>query len=95
MWLNLQRLTFGGVATRDSPEKTPWFAQRHGGVRVRRGLTDANEVDRLASKAFLAVFQRKQTQHRVLLVWLEKSLAAVRISEPAERCMLESAVTQR
>jgi hypothetical protein len=58
-------------------------------------LRVANATDRLASKAYLAVFQRKQTQHRALLTWLEKSLAAVRISDVAERRLLEWAITQR
>jgi hypothetical protein len=58
----------------------------------RRGM-NANKQDRLACKAFFAVFQQKQTQHRALLVWLETSLARARISDAEERCMLESAIT--
>jgi hypothetical protein len=53
----------------------------------------ADDEDRLACKAFVAVFQRKQTQHRALLSWLEKSLVGARISDPAERRMLECAIT--
>jgi len=59
-------------------------------------LQDANNgVHRLACRAFQAVFRRKQTQHRVLLVWLEKELKAVRFSDIEERRLLEAAVTRR
>lgn len=50
---------------------------------------------RLACKAFDAVFQRRQTRHRALLAWLRSSLAAVRPSGSAERCMLEGAISWR
>ncbi|KAF2831906.1 hypothetical protein CC86DRAFT_365819 [Ophiobolus disseminans] len=59
-----------------------------------QSVISRRQLQWLACKAFVAVFQRRQTQHRVLLVWLEKSLAAVRISDTAERQLLES-VTQR
>jgi hypothetical protein len=53
---------------------------------------NANEQDRLACNAFLAVFQQQQTRHGALLGWLETSLARARISDADERCMLESAI---
>ena len=48
--------------------------------------------DRLASKAFETVFQRKQTRHGALLKWLRARLAAVRISSTTEREVLEAAI---
>jgi hypothetical protein len=51
--------------------------------------------DRLACKAFLSVFQRKQAQHRALLVWLGKSLKAIRISDSEEKRMLEGAINKQ
>jgi len=51
-------------------------------------------IGRLACKAFLSVFQRKQTQHGALLVWLEQAFRAARISDEHERRMLESAVNR-
>jgi hypothetical protein len=55
---------------------------------------NANNVDRLACKAFLAVFQRRQTGHGTLLSWLQKSLVAARISDASERGMLEAAISK-
>jgi hypothetical protein len=40
------------------------------------------------------VFQRKQTRHGALIASLEKLLAAARISDAAERHLLECAITQ-
>ncbi|KAH7401801.1 hypothetical protein DE146DRAFT_651599 [Phaeosphaeria sp. MPI-PUGE-AT-0046c] len=48
----------------------------------------------LACTAFLKAFRQKQTQHRALLSWLEKSLVGARISDAAERCVLESAIAK-
>jgi hypothetical protein len=50
---------------------------------------------RLACKAFQTVFQRQQTKHRALLLWLGNSLKAVRISDAAERNTLEDAAATR
>ena len=50
---------------------------------------------RLACKAFDVVFQRRQTQHRVLLAWIGRSLAAVRPTSNAESCILEGAIAWR
>lgn len=55
---------------------------------------DADQNDRLACTAFLTVFRQKQTQHGALLSWLEKSLVGARISDAAERRVLESAITK-
>ncbi|KAF1914917.1 hypothetical protein BDU57DRAFT_520136 [Ampelomyces quisqualis] len=64
------------------------------GVRGRvLDMMRANHEDRLGCKAFLAVFQRQQTQHGALLSWLHKTLVGARISDPAERRMLECAMT--
>jgi hypothetical protein len=52
-------------------------------------------IDRLAYKAFLSVFQRRQTQHGALLVWLEKSLKAVYMSDGEEKRLLEGAVDMK
>lgn len=59
-----------------------------------RRLLIAHE-DRLACKAFDAVFQQRQTQHRVLLAWLGKSLAGSRPFCSADRCILVNAITWR
>ncbi|KAF2876099.1 hypothetical protein BDV95DRAFT_216780 [Massariosphaeria phaeospora] len=62
--------------------------------RVRSAIS-RRQIQWLACKAFGAVFQRRQTQHRPLLAWLDGSLAAVRPSSSAERRMLEGATTWR
>ncbi|KAH4908622.1 hypothetical protein HBI80_055510 [Parastagonospora nodorum] len=49
----------------------------------------------LACKAFLSVFQRKQTQHRALLVWLEQAFKAARISDEHERRLLDCAINRQ
>jgi hypothetical protein len=56
--------------------------------------TVANATHRLASRAFLVVFQRRQTRHGALIASLEKLLAAARISNAVERQLLECAITQ-
>jgi hypothetical protein len=56
--------------------------------------SNADKVDRLACKAFLAVFQRRQTGHGALLSWLQKALVAARISDASERELLEAAVSR-
>lgn len=60
-----------------------------------RGWTALMTSDRLACKAFSAVFQRRQTRHHALLAWLRGRLAAARPSSCAERCMLEDASAWR
>jgi hypothetical protein len=65
-------------------------------LRTMRGETsmdqnNADKADRLACKAFLAVFQRRQTGHGALLSWLQKALVAARISDASERELLEAA----
>ncbi|CAI6341564.1 unnamed protein product [Periconia digitata] len=57
-----------------------------------RSVITRRQVQWLACKAFDAVFQQRQTQHRALLEWLRGSLAAVRLSKGVERDMLEAAV---
>ncbi|KAF2013655.1 hypothetical protein BU24DRAFT_242334 [Aaosphaeria arxii CBS 175.79] len=62
-------------------------------VERLRSLITRKQIQWLAFRAFNAVFQRRQTQHRVLLAWLAQSLAAVRPPANTERCMLEDAIT--
>ncbi|KAF1845712.1 uncharacterized protein K460DRAFT_366553 [Cucurbitaria berberidis CBS 394.84] len=74
------------------------MVQRRARSRVERraqavqGVISRRQLQWLASKAFQTAFQRRQTQHRVLLKWLGASLAAVRMSSTTERGMLEAAI---
>lgn len=56
-------------------------------------ISVANLRDRLACSAFYTVFQRAQTKHGALLAWLAASLKAARMSDAAERGMLEAAAS--
>ncbi|KAF2652082.1 hypothetical protein K491DRAFT_68676 [Lophiostoma macrostomum CBS 122681] len=64
-------------------------------VESVRSVISRRQVQWLACKAFDVVFQRRQTQHRVLLGWIGRSLAAVRPTGSAETCMLEDAIAWR
>lgn len=48
-------------------------------------------VDRLACRAFEAVFQRRQTQHGGFLAWIARTMAAARPRCSVERRLLERA----
>ncbi|KAF9692635.1 hypothetical protein EKO04_009418 [Ascochyta lentis] len=58
-----------------------------------RSIISRRQVQWLACKAFYTVFQRAQTKHGALLAWLEASLKAARMSDAAQRGMLEAAAS--
>ncbi|KAH7131937.1 hypothetical protein B0J11DRAFT_520386 [Dendryphion nanum] len=58
-----------------------------------RSVISRRQIQWLACKAFDTVFQRRQTQHRVLLAWLGNSLVTSRPLCSADRCMLVNAMT--
>ncbi|KAF2710297.1 hypothetical protein K504DRAFT_430726 [Pleomassaria siparia CBS 279.74] len=57
-----------------------------------RSVISRRQIAWLACKAFDDVFRQRQTQHRPLLTWLKRSLAAVRPPKnSAERSLIENA----
>lgn len=56
-----------------------------------RGLHVTDGRYRLACKAFETVFQRRQTQHGILLKWIRGELRKTRMCSEREREMLEGA----
>ncbi|KAF2630852.1 hypothetical protein BU25DRAFT_408126 [Macroventuria anomochaeta] len=58
-----------------------------------QSVISRRQLQWLACKAFYTVFQRAQTKHGALLAWLEASLKAARISDAAERDLLEAAAS--
>ncbi|KAF1929540.1 uncharacterized protein M421DRAFT_4010 [Didymella exigua CBS 183.55] len=58
-----------------------------------QSVISRRQLQWLACKAFYTVFQRAQTKHGALLAWLRGSLKAARVSDAADRELLEAAAS--